>query len=53
VSDRTSGAAVLVEDDGPVRVLTLRPPGRHNALDLTGRQELLSALRDASRDERC
>lgn len=53
MSDRTPGAAVLLEDDGPVRVLTLQQPGCHNALDLTGRQELLSALRDASRDERC
>lgn len=44
---------MLLEDDGPVRVLTLQQPGCHNALDLTGRQELLSALQDASRDERC
>jgi len=53
MSDRTPGAAVLVEDDGQVRALTLHQPGRHNALDPTGRQELLTALRAASRDERC
>lgn len=53
MSDRTPGAAVLVEDDGPVQALTLHQLGRHNALDPTGRQELLTALRAASRDERC
>jgi len=53
VSERTAGAAVLVEDDGPVRALTLHQPGRHNALNLTGRQEQPTALREASRDERC
>ncbi|MFH8492621.1 enoyl-CoA hydratase/isomerase family protein [Streptomyces coeruleorubidus] len=53
MSDRTPGAAAPVEDDGSVRALTLHQPGRHNALDPTGRQELLTALRDASRDERC
>ncbi|TPQ17611.1 enoyl-CoA hydratase/isomerase family protein [Streptomyces sporangiiformans] len=53
MSDRIPGAAVLVEDDGPVGVLAFQQPGCHSALDLTGRRELLSALRDASRDERC
>ncbi|MFI6937289.1 enoyl-CoA hydratase/isomerase family protein [Streptomyces sp. NPDC050287] len=52
MSERIPGVAVLVEDDGPVEVLTPHQPGRHNALDPTGGQELLTALRDASRDER-
>ncbi|WP_128376553.1 enoyl-CoA hydratase/isomerase family protein [Streptomyces cavernae] len=53
MSDRTPGAAVLMEDDGLERVLTLHQPDRHNTLDLACRQELGTALRDASRDERC
>ena len=40
-------SAVKVEDHGHVRVLTLDLPDRRNALDLSGRRELLAALRAA------
>lgn len=42
--------AVLVEDRGHVRVLTLNRPGRRNALDLADRRELLAALEAADAD---
>ncbi|NGO13356.1 hypothetical protein G5C60_38610 [Streptomyces sp. HC44] len=45
MSDRTSGAAVLVEDDGPVRVLTLHPPGCHDAPDLTAPSSIAETKR--------
>lgn len=44
--------AILVEDHGPVRVLTLNRPERRNALDLDDRTALLDALVAAERDAR-
>jgi len=44
-------AGLLVEDHGPVRVLTLDRPERRNALDLPDRRTLFAALRDARADE--
>lgn len=43
---------LLVEDHGPVRVLTLNRPERRNALDLDDRAALLDALVAADRDAR-
>ncbi len=40
--------AVLVEDRGSVRILTLNRPERRNALDLDDRRALLAALEDAA-----
>ncbi|RRO16935.1 enoyl-CoA hydratase/isomerase family protein [Saccharopolyspora rhizosphaerae] len=45
-------SAVVVEDRGPVRVLTLDRPDRRNALDLDDRLELLDALKAADREAR-
>lgn len=45
--------AVLVERDGPVRILTLNRPGRRNSLDLDDRVQLLDALRTAEADPAC
>jgi enoyl-CoA hydratase/carnithine racemase len=42
--------AVLVADDGPVRIVTLNRPGRHNALDLELRDVLADALETAMTD---
>ncbi|WP_110180361.1 enoyl-CoA hydratase/isomerase family protein [Nocardioides solisilvae] len=46
-------SGLLVEDRGPVRVLTLDRPERRNALDLPDRRELLAALRDARAEPGC
>lgn len=48
-----SGPAVLVSEEGAVRVLTLNRPRRRNALDLEDRQELLSALMAADAEPSC
>ena len=45
-------SAVVVEDRGPVRVLTIDRPARRNALDLDDRLELLDALKAADREAR-
>lgn len=45
-------SAVIVEDRGPVRVLTIDRPARRNALDLDDRLDLLDALRTADREAR-
>ncbi|MFJ9562850.1 enoyl-CoA hydratase/isomerase family protein [Streptomyces fuscichromogenes] len=44
--------SVLVEDRGPVRVLTLNRPGRHNAIDLELRVVLAEAVEEAMGRER-
>lgn len=44
--------AILVEDHGPVRVLTLNRPERRNALDLEDRIALFEALVAAEREVR-
>lgn len=43
---------LLVEDRGPVRILTLDRPERRNALDQDDRLALLAALRTAEREAR-
>lgn len=45
--------AVLREDHGRVRLLTLNRPERRNSLDLPDRRALLQELRDAEADEEC
>lgn len=45
--------AVLRQDHGPVRLLTLNRPERRNALDLADRRELLVELRTADSDPSC
>ncbi|WP_460747199.1 enoyl-CoA hydratase/isomerase family protein [Nocardiopsis oceani] len=45
-----SGPAVLAEDRGHVRILTLNRPGRRNALDLDDRGAFLAALEEADAD---
>lgn len=45
-------SAVVVEDRGPVRILTIDRPARRNALDLDDRLELLDALKAADREAR-
>lgn len=44
--------AVVVEEHGPVRVLTLNRPHRRNALDLSDREALLTALVTAQEEAR-
>jgi enoyl-CoA hydratase/carnithine racemase len=44
---------VRVDDEGPVRVLTLDDPARRNALSLQMREELNTALYDAMEDPAC
>ena len=45
-------SAVIAEDRGPVRVLTIDRPARRNALDLDDRLDLLDALQTADREAR-
>jgi 2-(1,2-epoxy-1,2-dihydrophenyl)acetyl-CoA isomerase len=51
--DAATAPAVLREERGPVRVLTLNRPERRNALDLPDRRELLAELRSADADAAC
>jgi enoyl-CoA hydratase/carnithine racemase len=44
---------VRVDDEGPVRVLTLDDPARRNALSLQMREELNTALYEAMEDPAC
>ncbi|GLY67979.1 enoyl-CoA hydratase/isomerase family protein [Amycolatopsis taiwanensis] len=45
-------SAVVVEDRGSIRILTIDRPTRRNALDLDDRLELLDALKAADREAR-
>ena len=52
VEDLDSGPFLLLQDHGPIRVITLNRPRRKNAIDSHGRIELLNALREAESQSR-
>ncbi len=53
MSQESQSPAVLVDNEGPVRILTLNRPERRNSLNLEDRIAFLEELREAESDPTC